>query len=384
MLLLGLMPLSGLAQSDFEMNGYINYMGTVVDNPLTVGMDQDHLWQARLNSAWYVSDAITAFCELRFRGYYGDSVDSVPGFRDMVRGTYDAPRLDMVIWDDSNTYGYGQVDRLVLDYYADPVQITVGRQRIAWGTTLVWNVIDIFNSGSVLDFSYEEGPGADAIRAQLYTGPVSKIEMAARLSDDKYEQTLAGLWNVNLGSYDWYLILSKDDNRLSFGGAWAGSVADAGFRGEFRVSEAPSKGKPSIYPGNPYYVSDDNMFSLALSADYTFENSFYIHSETLFNSNGKTDNAGDYTYQALEAGLLSPSRLSFFQEFSYNLTPLWRTSLFAIINMDDQSWILVPNVTWSARDNLDMTLTGYLADGTATSEWGVINNTLVWRMKYSF
>lgn len=86
------------------------------------------------------------------------------------------------------------------------------------------------------------------------------------------------------------------------GGAWAGSVLGGGFRGEFLVSKSPGEcdWEDDVVlhdSGGSVFASGNPVVSFVLSADYAFANSFYIHSECLFNSNGKEENAGDFWHR---------------------------------------------------------------------------------------
>lgn len=383
-------PLISFGQDDsFELGGYAKYLYSVTEASSGADRLEDHLLHIRLNSAWYPTESFKAVFEIRLRGFYGDSVRKNPLFKDQTTNTYDDPELDAVLWDEKEGFGYGQVDRLYLDYSIASLQLTLGRQRIAWGTSLVWNVIDVFNTMSILDFDYEERAGVDAFRVQYYTGPSSKVELAVKPSEDEYKKTWAGLGSIHLGTYDLFLIAAEKNQRQLMGGAWTGYVGDAGFRGEFKRSEAPNQGKPSANPvapgyGESLYESDEEVDCLVLAVDYTFANSFYTHTELLYNSNGKTKYAGAFALQAAEADMLSPARLSFFQEFAYDLTPLLRVSVFGIKNADDGSWLASPTLTWSAITNLDLTLTAFISSDDPLTEWGNQGNSVIGRIKFSF
>ena len=250
-------------------------------------------------------------------------------------------------------------------------------------------MIDLFNPLSVLNFDYEERPGADAGRVQYYTGAVSKIELAVKPDKDEYKRTLAGLWSTNWHDYDFFIIAALKNQRRVFGGAWTGDIKGAGFRGEVSISDPPNKGEATDHEVSPLlgrslYADDAWVASVVLSFDYTFPNTFYIHTETMYNSNGKSKYAGAFALQAMDANMLSPARWSIFQEFAYDLTPLLRASILGIFNPDDRSALLMPSCTWSVAANLDLLLTGYATFGDSSTAWGDQGNTLFVRLKYSF
>lgn len=389
-LIVWLIPMAVHAQmKSYAINGYAKYLFSSTKILPLQSRLTDHLLHARINSRWYPLNSLSAALEIRWRGFYGESLKNVPGFKSQITDDYDRPELDAIFWDQSKTFGYGQIDRLNLDYTFKKLQITLGRQRIAWGTSLVWNVIDLFNPMSILDFDYEERPGADALRLQYYTGAISKIELAIKPGENKYKTTIAGLWAVNKWSYDFYAIAALRKNRNLLGGAWAGQIRGAGFRGEFLLSDSPRKSLATPYPasiyfGQSFFETDRPVFSLVLSADYTFPSSLYLHTETLFNSNGKRKRAGFFQADAFEADMLSPARWSIFQEIAYDIHPLIRANLFGMLNPDDRSSVIMPSITWSVVTNLDLLLIGYYTFGAPATEWGHWGNAVFVRVKYSF
>jgi hypothetical protein len=373
----------------YEIYGYAKYLFSSTKLPYLENRLEDHLVHVRINSRWYPSNSLTAALEIRLRGFYGESLEDVPGFKSQITNEYDKPKLDAVLWDMKKSFGYGQIDRLYLDYTLKKLEITLGRQRIAWGTSLVWNVIDLFNPMSILDFDYEERPGSDALRLQYYTGAVSKVEFAIKPGENKYKTTAAGLMSINKFGYDFYTIAALKNNRKMVGGAWAGSIRGAGFRGEFLVSDPPRKSLSTKYPasiffGKSFFENNKSVMSFVLSADYTFPSSLYLHTETLFNSNGKRKDAGLYQTDALQAGMLSPSRWSIFQEIAYDINPLVRGDIFGILNPNDKSSIIMPSITWSVITNLDLLIIGYYTFGNQLTEWGNFGNAIFMRAKYSF
>jgi hypothetical protein len=375
--------------SSFQLNGYAKYLFSTSYSSQFHERLNDHLIHNRINTRWYPTSALTTALDLRFRAYYGDSVEDIPGFSDQIKTKYDFVQLDAMLWNRKKTLGYAEIDRLFLDYYRGSFQVTAGRQRVAWGTSLVWNIIDIFNPMSILDFDYEERPGTDAIRIQYYTGAVSKIEAVWKPGKNKYRNTFAGLWSINKWAYDFFIIAALQNNRKILAGAWSGDIRGGGFRGELKISEPPSKGQENQYqvPLSSFSnLTDYNqtVISFVLSGDYTFPNTFYIHTETMFNSNGKLKNAGIYWQQAPEAGMLSPSRWSVYQEFAYDITPLVRGTVFGLFNPNDQSYLMAPSVTWSITSNFEFLGLVYFTQGEKYTEFGDFDTTIFTRLKYSF
>lgn len=373
--------------SDFEFGGYQKYLFGTSKYPGIESRLNDHLLHTRLNFRYYPSQNIITALELRFRAYYGGSVEKIPNYSDLIQTKRDFVDLDWMMWNSKSSLGYLEVDRFYFDWNLNKLQITLGRQRVAWGTCWVWNPTDIFNPLNVLDFDYEALPATDAVRLQYYTGAVSKLEIAYKPAKENRDQILAGLWSINKWDYDFNFIAGMRFKRWLAGFSWAGDILDAGFRGEILVSDKASQSdNPNqlIPVDNSIYNFDQSIVSASLSGDYTFENSFYIHTEILFNNNGKTDNTFLYQQEASSLGMLSAARWSLYQEFAYDITPLIRGTIFAIFNPSDHSIIVVPSVSYSVITNLDLFANVFFFEGDSLTEFGEYGTAAYIRLKYSF
>lgn len=374
--------------SQFDYNGYAKYLFSSSKYPRIEDNLDDHLIHLRLNTKWYAIQNITAALELRFRAFYGESVEKIPHYKELIQTPHDFVDLDAFLWESDKSLGYLEVDRLWLDYYQGNLQVTLGRQRVAWGTCWVWNPTDLFNPLNVLDFDYEERPATDAIRVQYYTGPVTKLDVAYKPAKDPNNQILSGLWSLNKWDYDFNMIAGMRFKRWLAGFSWAGDILDAGFRGEFLVSQAPNQlDTNSVYQqiGEKSLSSwNKPIVSAALSGDYTFPNTFYIHTEILYNNIGKTSNTFLFQPEANKLGLLSAARWEIYQEFAYDITPLLRGSLFGIFNPNDKSFVIVPSLSYSVVKNLDLFLICMFFEGNPLTEYGEYGTSFFARIKFSF
>jgi len=367
--------------SPFEINGYAKYLFSSSKHPAASERYDDHLIHARLNTRWYPAENFRAVLEMRLRAYYGESVEKIPGFTDQIKSSHDYLNLDAVLWDKKETLGYGEIDRLYIDWNYNEFQLTAGRQRIAWGTSWVWNPIDIFNPLSVLDFDYEERPAVDALRMQYYTGAVSKVEFAFKPAKEKENIIVSGLLSINMWDYDFNLIGGVKNERWLGGAGWAGDISGAGFRGEVLISEGRKVASPF---SNISFGSDDINYSFVLSGDYTFPNSFYIHTEVLYNNIGVEALTAQFQQEALNLGLLTAARWSLYQEFAYDFHPLVRGTVFSLFNPDDKSFVIVPSASYSVITNLDFLLLLMFFEGKPLTEFGEYGSTIFLRFKYSF
>ena len=374
--------------SPFEYNGYAKYLFSSTKFPEINERLYDHLLHLRLNTRYYATQNLSAVMELRFRTFYGESAYKIPNYRELIQTTHDFVELDFYLWDTKYSIGYLEIDRLYIDYFKDNLEATLGRQRIAWGTCWVWNPTDIFNPLQVLDFDYEERPATDAIRVQYYTGPVTKVDVAYKPAENPYDQIIAGLVSLNNWDYDFNFIAGMKYKRWLAGFSWAGDIYGAGFRGEVLVSQSPDSSEDNLAYYKFFFPnllnSNKPIFSLSLSADYTFPNTFYIHTEVLYNNVGVTENTLLYQPAATSIGLLTPARWNLYQEFAYDITPLLRGSIFGIYNPNDKSYVIVPSLGYSIITNLDLYLISFLFEGEPLTQFGDYGITYYVRVKYSF
>ncbi len=362
-----------------DVGGYLKYLISRSNIP-AYGNLTDHLLHGRVNVKWYATEEITTALEIRARAYTGRMVEKTPDFIGTIRNDHEYAHLDATLWNSRSSVGYAEVDRLWADWNQGKWQVTLGRQRVAMGTCLVWNPTDLFNPLSVLDFDYEEKPAFDGGRVQYYLGPLSKLEVDVRPGKTSATSAAAVAWTTNAWEYDFHVLAARRSGLGIVGGSWAGDIAGGGFRGEVLVSQKPGEIVPGIYDLSR---TSGAMVSAALSGDYTFPSSLYFHFESLYNSIGVTDRAALFERQSLALGLLSPSRWSLFGEISYDLTPLLRGSVFALQNPVDGSRVLVPSLTWSVVTNLDLTVIALLFRGDPLTEFGGYGESGYLRIKYS-
>lgn len=377
------------AQINLDLGGYVKYLFSSTDYKYLNERLYDHILHSRLNTKYFFDDSFSLTGEIRLRTFWGNSIDKVPDFSELIKTNQPLLDMDLMLWRNKSTIGYIEVDRLYFDHNSNDIQITIGRQRIAWGTSWVWNPTDLFNPLSILDFDYEELPGNDALRIQYYTGALNKVEFAIAPSRKKGKLTAAALVSYNAFDYDFNLLAGVKNNFWTAGFSWVGDIYGAGFRGEVVLQQKPKKltEYESLYlqyQQQPISYTDKNIFSFVLSGDYTFPNSFYIHTEMLFNNIGVREYSGLFIKEASEIGLLSSSRLSLYQEFSYNMSPLVRASVFGIINPDDKSFVLVPSVSYSIITNLDLYLISLFFNGNKFTQYGDTGSSVFARLKYSF
>jgi hypothetical protein len=190
----------------FELNGYITTMESAMFDTLSNTILFENLLHNRLNFKAYIGGKVTFAAEVRNRLFTGDMVKTMGRAYSEMTGR-DQGLVDMSwnILNENSFFLNTTVDRLWLDINFNKFQARIGRQRINWGQTFVWNPNDIFNAYSFFDVDYAERPGSDAIRLQYYPSSSSSVELAAKMDSDN-DVTVAGLGRFNKWGYDIQMI----------------------------------------------------------------------------------------------------------------------------------------------------------------------------------
>jgi hypothetical protein len=371
-------PSGASAADGFGIGGYAREMPILWTPPVFLagegGYRFDNILHGRVNLRWTPRGSLRAGLEIKCRLITGESPEALAGETDY--SSFSSTYFDLTrdLARDDHAILAAAVDRAWLDWTKGPVEITAGRQRIAWGTCLVWNPIDLFNPFSPLDFDNEERPGTDAGRLQWYLAPNAKVELAAAPRRSADSTTAAMLATFNRAGYDWVVVGGRNATGAVLGAAWAGSIRGGGFRGEVRYDFARAAA-PRASSGA----------TASIDADYTFPSTLYLHAALLYRERGATGPAGGARLlEAAREGLLTPSRLDLFGEIARDLNPLLRGDCAAILNPSDRSWYLGPSLAWSVVTDLDLTAQALLFGGASGTEFGDLGEVFMLRVKYSF
>lgn len=331
--------------NSFEFKGYLSNMQSAMFEDPSKDWIIDGLFHNRLNFYWYGGEHFNASIQFRNRLMYGETLKLVPGYIDNIAeedGLFD---LSFNLLSGESYVLNSAIDRIWFQYTTEGFSATVGRQRINWGQTFVWNANDVFNTYSYFDFDYEERPGADAVRLQFYPNYTSTIETAVKI-DSAHRITAAVMYRFNVFSYDIQLlagILSEEDYLGGLG--WSGNIGGAGFRGE-----------ATYFHPKQNFSDTSGMFMSSVGLDYTFPNTLMLQSEYLYSSKPYTSAYGfiDYYGGPLTVKQLAFTEHSLFASGSYQITPLFYASLSGMYFPKLKGYFIGPNLSYNILSNLDL------------------------------
>lgn len=336
-------------QKNWSLNGYISNMESVMfTHPDSMSLN-DNLLHNRLNFNWYANNNFTINLEMRNRFMWGDNVRLMPGYADLINSYDGVDWLSENLVDKASFLMNTTIDRAIIDFTAGNFNMTVGRQRINWGRSLVWNPNDLFNNYSFFDFDYEEKPGADAIRLQYYTGAASSIELAVKV-DSTEKITAAGLTHINIANYDIQILAGiVRENDWVVGGGWEGSIKNFGFRGEMSYFHPKENIKDTA-----------GIFLASINLDYTFENSIFVQFEALYDQDPIDMSGGlgsqSFLITPLGSKDLGFSEVSLFMQVGYPINPLINANISFMYYPDLNGFFTGPSFGISLANNLDFSI----------------------------
>ena len=338
----------------WELNGYVTNMQSVQFEDIKGVWLNDNLINNRFNFNWYPNDKFKFNLGLRNRIFTGESVKLVSAYDELLlnseQGLMDLSRN--VINEQSIIMNMG-IDRIYLQYETGNFSATLGRQRINWGKSYVWNPNDLFNTYSFFDFDYPEKPGSDAIRLQYYTGMASSVELAAKIGlatvdtvRNKEEEniTIGALWRFNKLNYDFQLLAGLLENdEFTVGGGWSGAIKSFDFKGEITY----------LHPRDN--MSDTSgQFIASVSLAYMFPNTLNLQFEFLY-SDIPADGINSfyqYYYQPLSVKTLSFTEYNLFGQVGFQITPLLTANFAGMYYPKIKGYFLGPSFDYSFTDNL--------------------------------
>lgn len=356
-----------------QCNGYIKDLHSFTfDKDFSEALT-GNLIHNRFNLKYRPFKGFTAALEMRNRLFWGEEVANTPQYVQGLKYPGESEDLSITWFELDNMLLYSNIDRLWAEYDAGKWSVRAGRQRINWGIGTLWNPNDIFNTFNFLDFDYEERPASDAVKAQYLFDNMSHMELAVARTGDSNRHTIAAVrYFTNVQNYDLQWLAGVYLSQPTLGAGWAGSIGDAGFKGEAQ-----------------YFFKKDTMLgqlNLMLEADYVFSKGWYVNGGALFNSDGSDKpfsqtNLSDFRLTPRNP---MPTKWNLYAGFAKEVTPLFSVNLSTVYAPGTNLLLVLPALQYNLATNLDVHLIGqsFFAEQTAGFE-GMMHRVYL-RLKWSF
>lgn len=363
----------------FSYRGYFKDMRIVSiaqDSNNNAQTLQQNLLHHRLNTRFQLDTSWQLGLELRNRAFYGEFLKYAPGYGDLI--AQDPGLVDMSwSWINApNFVAHTAIDRLWLNYSNAKWEIRLGRQRINWGQNIVWNPNDLFNVLNYADFDYEERPGSDALKVQRYLKNNNSIQFAYKFTEDLEDAVFAGMYRFNKKNYDFQVLAGKYYQDIALGVGWAGNIKSSGFKGESTFFQ-------------PLSDTMNQVLLTSVSWDMSFSNGMYVLVSGLHNSNGTNDLNRLLTLSGAVGGQLDlknlmPNKYSVFVQGSGAINPLMNVSVAGIVAVDLGGVFAMPTLSYSIKQNLDLSLVGQSFLGKVDNKVSALSNAVFLRFKWSY
>jgi len=358
------------------VSGYVKYLNqtTVAGKDLLIN---DNILHNRINLKAYLGNYFEIKLEARNRILYGESVKNNPLMATQL--DQDDGLIDMswnIISGKSLIFN-SKIDRAYLNFYKGKFDIKLGRQRINWGITNLWNPNDLFNAYNFLDFDYEERPGTDALRIEYATSDMSTLDFAYRPAATLDKTTVALMYKFNKWNYDLQVLVANYKTDIALGLGWAGAIKGIGFKGE-----------TTFFQNRKHFGIAKGTLATSIGLDYSFKDGVYTNLGFLFNSNGINKLVPLLGASNLLAGKLSPKNLmptkySFFGQAQKSFGPAWSANVSMIYGAGLHLLAIVPNISYNIKENWDIDLTAQ-SFFVQQRIYRNIGNQVSLRLRYSY
>lgn len=274
----------------------------------------------------------------------------------------DFVRPSWVFADSKDLYGLIGFQNFYVKAAAGNFTGTAGRQQVRFGSSRLWNPLDLMNPLSPVSVEgSDQQKGADAVRIDWYPGESTEITgvTGLRRENDSYSGIDAGSGNyilrikTGVEEFDAALLAGYTSKRKNFGTDFAAVLFDGLLTGVFLCS-VPDHGKKYYQCGSGY--------------EYTFSSGIYLLAEYFYNSspvNGDDQLGAALLYSAAEGiddnvcYIVSNRIITYNSHYlsaaaGYDFFPLLRGEVFSIYDFQGRGLFLNASLKLNALDNLDL------------------------------
>lgn len=251
--------------------------------------------------------------------------------------------------------------------------VEVGRQQIPWGVGRFFTPTDLFNPFNPTQLEPEERDGVDAANGVFYNpnklmGVRGQFVYTPR-GRRTHPQRFAARVSKDKGGYELGLLGAQIHRDQAFGFDIAGNVKSSAVRGEFLFRQADL---------------ESDFIKFTLNADYNFPHNIYALAEYHFNGQGRHRTTNYQMDRWIYGDIQQLARNYAALSLGYDVTPLIRFENRAILNMDDVSSFIRPEIRYEIRQNLLVTVASEFFLGGPTDEYGLPCNVVLSELRFNF
>ena len=235
----------------------------------------DNLIHNRLNIQHQLNKNLLLNIEFRNRWYWGESIRNDATQKYIIDSDPGAIDLSFNIGTSNSYVINSKIDRLSLIYNKGCFNLKVGRQRVDWGLSKIWNANDIFNTYSFYDFDYEAKPGMDGVSMGFSLSDNKQIETVLKVNSNQ-KLSFASMFKTNINNFTLHLMageINQEDYVLGLGWKYRNNKTEVySETSYFKSQDNKLKDNCIITAGLSYYFN-----KITLSAEYLYSD--YIEEE---------------------------------------------------------------------------------------------------------
>ena len=258
--------------------------------------------------------------------------------------------LQWTLVDEEHVLWQHRLDRLEVSWSPTTAfELTAGRQVVSWATTLFLTPTDPFSPFSPADPFRVFRAGVDAVRARVYPGPLSELDLVLRPT--KNDGVGEELTIVGRGLTTWH-----NWEISGWGGSLYGDVAGA-FGASGSVGSSALRGEAVIRE-----VDGEVVFRGTIGFDHQFtvsKRDLYVVLE--YQHDGLAASSPSEYSELLQSGTFLRGELQVFgrneavAQASFQVHPLWSLAALGLWNLNDGSFLLSPSFSRSLSNEASVT-----------------------------
>lgn len=258
------------------------------------------------------------------------------------------------------------IDRAYIRLYLDNADVTIGKQRISWGQSMLWSPFDVFNRVNFLE-PQEEKSGINSFRVSVPLAATASAEavFAPEATSDESRAGVRFIWNMLGTEFAVTAVhnaVSSVRQRIVGFSFKTDAVIGLWFEGaHFNTDPLPEMTA----------ASDDYVRWLA-GFDYSYDFSgkqLYFMAEYTRDEGGVNDKSLYNYIQALATGRSLMGRDYMYGSAQLTLNDYTSVSAGILANLTDSGVMLMPSVRHSLFPNTEMTVGMYTALADSGTEF---------------
>lgn len=351
----------------------------LADNPLAGAQRGDHVFdsmeRARLKFRLPIKIDETRRVDIRIdydqEAHFGSFVHT-GDFRLSRKMSEDRQFLDLshTLADGTGAYYLHRLYRASAKYTSERFDMEIGRQQIPWGRGHFFTPTDVFNPFNPTQIELEERDGVDAVNltGRLGGGLDGEFIYTPR-GRRLHPQRIMGRLSKDIQGYEVGVLGGRYWRDHIVGLDFEGNLGGAALRGEGIFQEANN---------------ERDFFKYTLNMDYNFPRNILGLVEYHFNGEGK-GRRKDYDVRRFLTGDIRQMARNYGAVLiQHDFTPLLKGGNRLIMNMDDSSFFVRPELQYEALSNLFLMVSAQLMLGNKGDEYDQGQNLYMGEIAYSF